>query len=89
MAVQESWNNGLKGSKYIRVRYSSPNKKTHLYSVRSNGGTSRYDLSGYPPMQRKKFVQRAIDGYSEKVDFPSPVWNDVPKDTVLEITEEE
>tara|TARA_B100000745_G_scaffold263977_1_gene188528 strand:- start:2456 stop:2578 length:123 start_codon:yes stop_codon:yes gene_type:complete len=40
-------------------------------------------------MQRKKFVQRAIDGYSEKVDFPSPVWNDVPKDTVLEITEEE
>ena len=69
MAVNESWNNGLKGSKYIRVRYSSPNKKTHIYTVRSHGGTARYYLSGYPPLQRKKFVQRAIDGYNEKVDF--------------------
>ena len=49
----ESWNNGLKGSQYIRVRYSSPNKKTHIYTVRSNGSTARYDLSGYPPSWRK------------------------------------
>lgn len=69
MVVEESWNNGLKGSKYIRVRYKSPNKKTHIYSVRSAGGTAVYDLSGHPPLQRKKFVQRAIDGYNEKVDF--------------------
>lgn len=73
MPTQDSWNNGLKGSKYIRVNYSSPNKKTHIYIVRSNGGAARYDLSNYPPMWRKKFVQRAVDGYNEIPDFTPPV----------------
>ena len=69
MSIKASWNNGLKGSKYIRVRYSSPKKTTHIYRVRSSGGTAVYDLSNSPPAQRMKFVQRAIDGYNEQVDF--------------------
>jgi len=36
-----------------------------------------------------KFVQRAVDGYAEKVDFPGPLWNEVPKEIALEINEEE
>ena len=83
----ESWNNGLKGSQYIRVRYSSPNKKTHIYTVRSNGGTARYDLSSYPPMWRKKFVQRAIDGYNELVDFAPAIPAVI--ETPVDNTEEE
>ncbi len=89
MAVEDSWNNGLKGSEYIRVRYSSPNKRTHIYSVRSNGGTARYDLSAYPPLQRKKFVQRAIDGYNEIVDFAPPVIPVVVETPVINTEEEE
>jgi len=89
MAIQNSWNNGLTGSKYIRVNHSTTKKNKHIYRVRSSPGTTTYDLSHYTPSQRMKFVQRAVDGYAEKVDFPGPLWNEVPKEIALEINEEE
>ena len=69
MATINTWNNGLTGSEYIRINQNSTRKRKNIFVVKNKYGSATYDLSGYSNAQRKRFVERLLSGYNEKVDF--------------------